>query len=70
MLLSLLFFLFSDAASREREVIFLLYSAFLRPHLDYCIQAWSHQHIKGYGEVGAGAEMIKGLECLSYEERL
>ena len=58
----------------EGEVIGPLYSVLMRPHLQYCVQAWGPQHRKD-AELLEWVQrwvskMIRGLQHLSYEKRL
>ena len=59
-------------ASGLKDVILPLYSALLRPHLEFCVQFWVPQFKKERKLLGRvqwrAAKMIKGLEHLLYDE--
>ena len=61
-------------ANRSREVTVFLCSALVRSDQVYCIQAWGPQHRKDMELLKhtqrKATKMSKGLEHLSYEERL
>jgi len=64
----------SSMASRLREGILPLCSALVRTHPESCVQLWSPQHRKDTDLLEwvqrRAMKMIRGMEHLSYEERL
>ena len=59
---------------KSRDIVIRLYKSLVRPHLEYCVQAWCSHFVKDIDKLEKiqkrVTRLIPDLRHLSYEERL
>ena len=67
-------FINRNVSYKSKEVVRSLYNAYVRPHLEYCIQAWSPHYKQDINMLEAvqrrATRMIPSLRRLEYTDRL
>ena len=63
-----------NVSYKSKDVIMKLYDAYVRPHLEYCIQAWAPYHVQDIEMLEKvqrrATKLIPGLRDLDYGDRL
>ena len=63
-----------NVSYKSKQVITKLYDCYVRPHLEYCIQAWSPYLRKNIDMVDSiqrrASKLVAGLRHMTYEDRL